>query len=864
MHAPPDRKKEPPPHAAAQPTSKEILCSPIKRLFSLLGSSAGGLTTRDARRHLHLYGHNELVKREKKSPFSEFLGHFNNPLVLILLAAGAVSGILGEIVQTITIFLMVLLSVVLSFVQEHRASKAAEDLRRRVATTATVMRDGTKQEMHLTDLVPGDVIFLQAGDVVPADARVIAAKDLFVDQSALTGESFPAEKVSESLPEASIKSVTEWGNYLFMGTSVVSGTATAVIVKTGRATQYGEIVKASLEKRPQTEFERGLGQFGYFIMRVTFGLVIFVFVVLAIFKHNILESVLFALALAVGLTPELLPMIVSINLSSGAVNMSKKKVIVKRLSSIHNLGAMDVLCSDKTGTLTENRVTLIMHVDMRGKDSAKVLEYSFINSSFQTGLRSPLDDAIMRHEEKVDSKAYRKIDEIPFDFNRRRSSVVAAHGKQKLLMTKGAPEDVWKICRTYEIDGKVSLLDAKAQKAIEAEYRILSKNGFRTLAIGYKQVSDHRSVYEVNEEENLTFLGYIAFMDPPKQGSRESVDELQKDGITLKILTGDSELVTKKICEQLDIKVTGLVTGAELSVLNDDALARVVEKANVFARVTPAQKNRILHALKANGHVVGYLGDGINDAPSMHIADVSISVDNAVDVARETADIILLKKDLRVLEQGVLEGRKTFSNTMKYVLMGVSSNFGNMLSVAIGSLFLPFLPMTPIQILLNNLLYDTSQSTISTDNVDAESMRRPRRLSTKYIQKFMLYFGPISSIFDILTFFTMMYVFRASIPMFQTGWFIESLCTQSVVILAIRTRKIPFLSSMPSMPLLVTTFLVITVAVILPLTPLGPLFGFVPLPSMFYAILFLFVIIYLMLIEAMKWWFYRNYEKMVE
>ena len=379
MQGPPSSRKTDSPHVAAQLANKDILCSPIRRLFSLLGASPGGLTTRDAKRHLHLYGHNELAKREKKSLLAEFLGHFNNPLVLILLAAGAVSGILGEIVQTITIFLMVLLSVTLSFVQEHRVNRAAEELRRRVATTATVMRDGAKQEMRLTDLVPGDVIFLQAGDVVPADARVMAAKDLFVDQSALTGESFPAEKTVEPLPEASIKSVTEWGNYLFMGTSVVSGTATALIVKTGRATQYGEIVKASLEKRPQTEFERGLGQFGYFIMRVTFGLVIFVFVVLAIFKHNILESVLFALALAVGLTPELLPMIVSINLSNGATNMAKKKVIVKRLSSIHNLGAMDVLCSDKTGTLTENRVTLIMHVDMKGKDSAKVLEYSFID-----------------------------------------------------------------------------------------------------------------------------------------------------------------------------------------------------------------------------------------------------------------------------------------------------------------------------------------------------------------------------------------------------------------------------------------------------------------------------------------------------
>jgi Mg2+-importing ATPase len=843
-------------------SNQELVGLPVKELLSRLGSSANGLSARDAHRHLHLYGHNELAKRERKSPILAFLAYFNNPMILILLIAGAVAGFLGEMVETIAIFFMVLLSVGLSFVQEHRAERAADELRRRVATTATVLRDGVKHEIHLNTIVPGDVIQLSAGDIVPADARILAAKDFFVDQAALTGESFPVEKQPGPLKPGCVAVVTEWKNYLFMGTSVVSGTATALIVRTGSQTEYGEIVKLAMEKRPETEFDRGLRQFGYLIMQVTMALVIFVFIVLALLKHNILESVLFALALAVGLTPELLPMIVAINLSLGAVAMSRKKVIVKRLSSIHNFGAMDVLCSDKTGTLTENRVTLIMHVDLKGKDSAKVLEYSFVNSAFQTGLKSPLDLAIMAHDKKVGASGYRKIDEIPFDFSRRRSSVVTWKGKKKLLITKGAPEEIADVCGRYELGGLVSPLDGRAKAAIDRKYRQLSLDGYRVLGICYKEVDDGRLT--AKDEQDMAFLGFIAFIDPPKASAREAVDELERDGIAFKILTGDSELVTKKTCEQLGIKITGLVTGAEVSAMTDGALARVVEKANIFARVTPAQKNRILHALKNNNHVVGFLGDGINDAPSMRVADVSVSVENAVDVAKESADIILLEKDLRVLEQGVLEGRKTFGNTMKYVMMGVSSNFGNMLSVAVGSLFLPFLPMLPIQILLNNLLYDFSETTIPTDNVDKEYIRKPRRMKVEYIRKFMLFFGPISSIFDILTYLTMLFVFNAVAPVFQTAWFVESLCTQTLVIFAIRTRRIPFLSSLPSVPLALSSLGVVALTLILPFTPLAAVFQFAALPPLFFAILAGFVVAYLLLVELMKWWFYRKYAELAE
>jgi Mg2+-importing ATPase len=760
------------------------------------------------------------------------------------------------------------MSVLLMFVQESRAEKAAEELRERVAVTVAVLRDGVKKEIRLSQVVPGDIVTLCAGDVVPADARVIGTKDFFVDQSALTGESFPVEKTFTPIKPECVLRTTEWDNYLFMGTSVMSGTATAVVVKTGGSTEYGKIVRKIIERRPETEFERGLRRFGYLIMEVTFILVTFVFLILAVrySGSQVLQSFLFAVALAVGLTPELLPMILSINLSKGAIAMSKKGVIVKRLASIQNFGNMDVLCTDKTGTLTQNKVTLILHIDMDGNDNEKVFLYSFLNSYYQTGLRSPLDEAILEYR-KVDMGSYQKADEVPFDFARRRVSVVVDQAGERFFITKGAPEEIAKVCGYYEHDGRIFDITDEIQRKIERKYYDLSSEGFRVLGISYKKLRELKPVYSVSDENDMTFLGFVAFMDPPKETAKESLQLLKRYGIELKILTGDNEIVTRKVCEQLGFEIQGVVLGSDISKMNDDALARFVEESNIFARVSPAQKDRIINALKGNGHVVGYLGDGINDAPSMRVADVSISVENAVDIAKGSADIILLHTDLTVLGQGVLEGRRTFGNTMKYIMMGISSNFGNMFSAAGASLFLNFLPMLTTQILLNNLMYDTSELAIPTDNVDPEYIEKPKRLDISYVRNFMLYFGPISSIFDFLTFLIMLYIFDAwnNAPLFQTAWFLESLCTQTLVIFAIRTRRTPFFKSKPSKTLLISSIAVVAVGILLPLSPVGQWFQFdTDFPIQFFAFLTAFIIIYLILVETLKRFFYKRYAYRLE
>ncbi|MCJ7561032.1 magnesium-translocating P-type ATPase, partial [Candidatus Bathyarchaeota archaeon] len=808
---------------SAQPaiSAEELLVLPINELLVRLGSSFSGLNSQEVENRLEIYGHNELARKKKRATIVEFFLHFKSPLIIILVFAGLISGILGELPNMIIILSIVFLSVILDFYQESKANRAAELLKEKVTTTATVLRDNTRKEVKLSEIVPGDVIYLSAGDITPADARVITAKDLFVNQSALTGESFPVEKAPASLTgkEASI---TEWNNYLFMGTSIVSGTATAAVVKTGGATEYGKIAKRLVEPVPETEFERGIKSFGFLIMQVTFLLVLFVFFINALLrKGDVLQSLLFSVALAVGLTPELLPMIITVNLSKGAIAMSKKGVIVKRLSSIENFGSMNVLCTDKTGTLTENRITLVLHVDLEGNDDDKVLRYSYLNSFYQTGLKSPLDEAILVHKE-IDIKVFQKIDEVPFDFVRRRVSVVVEHKRQRFFIAKGAPEEITKVCSYCELAGILSDLTEELRKKIGQKYYDLSSDGFRVLGVAYKKLKEEKTVYSVNDESSMVFLGFVAFLDPPKETAKQSLQLLSKAGIELKILTGDNELVTRKTCEQLGFEVRGVVLGSEIFQMSDDALARVVEDANVFARVSPAQKDRIINLLKNNGHVVGFMGDGINDAPSLKTSDVGVSVDNAVDVARESADIILLKHDLTVLGEGVLEGRKIFGNTMKYVMMGVSSNFGNMFSVAVASLFLPFLPMLPIQILLNNLLYDFSQTTITTDNVDQEYVEKPKRWDISFIRRFMVSLGPVSSIFDFLTFFIMLFIFIPMVPqvqkepLFQTAWFLESLCTQTLVIFVIRTRRSPFYKSKPSRLLFLSSLGIVGFALILP------------------------------------------------
>lgn len=834
---------------------KKLLDAPIDGLLSSLGTSLSGLSSGQAESRLMTYGRNEIIRRKKRAAIVGFLLHFRSPLVIILLVAGLISGFLGQATDAVIIFSIVLISVILDFYQESKAENAAKMLREKVPITATALRDNAKHEVRLSEIVPGDIVFLSAGDMVPADARVIAAKDLFADQSALTGESFPIEK-TPSPPKMSGENATESNNGLFLGTSIVSGTGSALVIRTGSSTEYGRIAKALAGRQPETEFERGLRRFGYLIMQVTIFLVLFVFFIIALLKQNVLESLLFSVALAVGLTPELLPMILSVNLSKGALAMSKKGVIVKRLASIQNFGSMDILCTDKTGTLTENKIELVQHVDLEGQDSEEVLLYCALNSYYETGLKSPLDEAILRHE-NVDVSEYKKVDEVPFDFIRKRVTIVVEHQGQRFLITKGAPEEIFKVCSYCKVAGTYLDLSTEFQKKMERTYYDLSSKGYRVLGLSFTHLYEKKPQYSVNDEANMVFLGFVAFIDPPKDGVMESLELLRKAGIGLKILTGDSDMVTRTVCERIGFEIKGVVLGSELGELNDDALRRVVEKANIFARVTPGQKDRIMSALRRNGHVVAFLGDGINDAPSMKTADVGISVENAVDVARQSADIILLRKDLTVLQDGVLEGRKTFGNTMKYIMMGTSSNFGNMFSVAGASLFLPFLPMLPTQILLNNLLYDLSELPIPMDTVDQEYVQRPRRWEVAFVRKFMVVFGPISSIFDFLTFFVMLIVFGATAPMFQTAWFLESLCTQTLVIFVIRTRRTPFYTSRPSKLLALTSLAVVVVALALPFTPLGQLFEFVRLPWFFYPILAALVGSYLALVELIKRRFYR-------
>ncbi len=857
----------------------ELVSLPGAEILQRLGSSTAGLTTDEAEARLDTYGPNDISRTARTPVVLRFLSHLRSPVTIILIVAAILSGILSDITDAVIILAIVLVSVTLDFAQEYRAERAAEKLRNRVANTATALRDGVKKEILAAELVPGDVITLSVGDIVPADAVVLTARDFFVDQSALTGESFPVEKKA-AVPEGNAGD--RWGSYLFMGSSVTNGTATAVVVKTGASTQYGEIARKSAERRPDTEFERSLRRFGLLIMQITFVLVISVFLVNALYKHTPLESVLFAVALAVGLTPGLLPMILSINLARGAMSMSRKGVIVKRLASIQNFGSMDVLCTDKTGTLTENRVTVILYVDVEGRDSDKVFLFSYLNSSFQTGLRSPLDEAILNFRD-IGNHGYTRIDEVPFDFVRKRLSVVVEKDGARLLITKGAPEEIAKIVTEYELDGTVQPLNSDTRIKIERKYKDLSAQGLRVLGVCCREVPPDKAEFSVADETQMVFVGFIAFMDPLKETAGESIELLRRAGVRLKVLTGDNEAVAAYVGQQLGFQIyrsrrvsvydeklgyvvragrpatMNIVRGSEIESMTDDVLARVAEKADIFTMVTPGQKSRIISVLRANGHVVGFLGDGINDAPSMKAADVSISVANAVDIAKESAEIILLRNDLKVIRDGVIEGRKTFGNTLKYILMAISSNFGNMFSAAAASLFLSFLPMLPIQILLNNLLYSFAQLAIPADNVDDVYVQYPQRLDTRFIRNFMVSFGPISSVFDFLTFFVMIVFFRASAPLFQTAWFVESLFTQSLVIFVIRTRSIPFFRSKPSPLLVFNVVLVLAIALAFPFTPIREFFLFVPLPYTFLVLLVFFIVAYLGLVELMKMWFYKRF-----
>lgn len=815
-----------------------------------------GLSTIEAARQLKKVGYNDPVETHRTSAVIQFLRLFAEPLVMILLGAALISFIVGEVVNATIIVVMILLSVTLNFVQTARSERAARRLRSEVSLTATVLRDGTWQEIPRREVVPNDVIRIIAGNLVPADAELIFARDLHIQEAALTGESLPVEK-DISDPEKRI---------VLLGTSVVSGAGEAIVKATGRETAFGKIATQLTERAPETSFEQGTRAFGYLIMRIVFILVIFVFLINTILHRDPLESLFFSIALAIGLTPEFLPMITAVTLGQGAVKMAKQKVIVKHLSAIQNFGSMDILCSDKTGTLTSGELSLTGHLDPLGNAAERTFLLAFLSSYFETGVgnpldraikstANPLDEAILRHD-RPDVHLYKKIDEAPFDFERRRMSVVVEKEGEKLLICKGAPESVLEVCRKYEVRSKSLDLNKDARAKCIAIFNDLSAKGLRVLAVAYKKVSGNNA-FRAADESDLIFAGFLNFSDEPLESAAGTLRKMGEDGVQVKILTGDNELVARHVCEKVGLNGNRIVLGSEIERMSDPALAHFVEQTTIFARVSPMQKHRILLALKRRGHVVGFLGDGINDAPSLRAADVGISVASATDVAKDAAEIVLLERSLGVLHSGIIEGRKSFGNVMKYLMMGTSSNFGNMLSMAGASAFLPFLPMLPTQILLNNFLYDLAQITIPTDNVDRTFIRKPHRWDIKTIRDFMLYIGPVSSLYDFLTFYILFHVFAAGEQLFHTGWFVESLATQTLVVFIIRTAGNP-LRSRPSIALTLTVLGVVLFAIILPFTSLGGTLGFVPLPFTFFVFLTLATITYLIFVEIVKRYLMRR------
>jgi len=807
---------------------------------------------------LEAYGYNEPARKKKRTILLQVLSKFVNPLVVVLLIIAGFSWFFGEKVSATLVILMAVMSVLVSFVQEHRASQEAERLSEMVRATATVYRNGKPKEIKIRDIVPGDVVDLFAGDMIPADLRIISCKDLFINQSSLTGESFPVEKTAESVTSKS-GTPTERANVAFMGSSVVSGTALGVVVKTGLATQFGELSRRLAAMSVESSFDKGIRRFTWVMIRFMLVLVVVIFVINAFIKRgNLIEALLFSLSVAVGLTPEMLPMLVAVNLSKGAIAMSKKEVIVKRLNSIQNFGAMDVLCSDKTGTLTLDKIVLQKHCDVVRQENDEVLQLAYINSAYQTGLKNLLDREILKHR-KVPVKPVKKVDEVPFDFSRKIMSVIVEIEGTHRIITKGAPEEIFRRCTRYELDGELLDMDQLILADLKAEFDYLSAEGFRVLAIAYKDFDTPKDRYTKDDEQGLILKGYVAFLDPPKPTAKKTIEMLRSLGIEFKVLTGDNELVTRKICGEVGLDVRGIVTGDQVERMTDVELTGLVQTTTVFARMSPLQKERVIHALRANQRVVGYLGDGINDAPALKAADVGISVNNAVDIAKESADLILLKKSLTVLADGVSEGRKTFGNIQKYIKMGASSNLGNMISMTGASLFLPFLPMLPIQILLNNFLYDLSQVAIPSDEVDHEYLAKSRPWNVRYIQRFMMILGPVSSLFDFITFGVLLWLFHASPAVFRTGWFLESLCTQTLVIHVIRTGKIPFLESTPSQFLIFTSIYIVTIGLMLPFVPLGAHFGFVPPPPMFFLMLLPIIAAYLCTVQFVKSWFIRRY-----
>ena len=832
-----------------------------------LNTTQTGLTIEEAGTRLEHYGFNEVAKEKHQTLLMRLVDNVKNPLVILLSVLGVVSYLTEDIPGTVIIFMMVLLGIVLRFIQESRADSAAEKLKAMVSTTATVVREGQRKEIPLKELVPGDVVHLSAGDMVPADVRLLSAKDLFLNQAALTGESMPVEKLPAPVTDEALNPL-EMQNICFLGSNIESGTGMAVVVQTGSGTYFGSLAGSIVGQRQLTSFDKGVNGFTWLMIGFMAVMVPLVFVFNGLSKGNWLEAFLFALAVAVGLTPEMLPMIVTVNLSKGAIAMSKKKVIVKRLNAIQNFGAMDVLCTDKTGTITQGRIVLEKYMDVKGNPSDRVLHYGYMNSYYQTGLKNLMDEAILNHINLNDDlqvdELYRKIDELPFDFHRRRMSVIVEDNQGgHILICKGAVEEIMHLSTHVEVNGETLEVLPEHDEHRKQRIKQLNSEGFRVIAVAYRVFPGDNDTphYTVSDESNLTLLGYLAFLDPPKDTASEALAQLNAHNVAVKILTGDNDIVTASICKQVGMPVDNMLLGTSIEEMSDEQLDAVVEQMTVFAKLSPSHKERIIQSLHRKGHVVGFMGDGINDAPALKSADVGISVDSAVDIAKESSDIILLENSLLVLEEGVLEGRKVFGNIIKYIRMAASSNFGNMFSVLGASLFLPFLPMQPIQVLTNNLLYDFSQTSIPTDNVDAEWLARPRKWEIGALRRFILYIGPISSIFDYMTFFIMLYVFHAwnNPALFQTGWFVESLFTQTLIIHVIRTNKIPFIQSRASRSLLLTSLVIVLVGAYLIVSPLASTLGFVALPPLYWPLLAGMLLSYIILTQIVKMWFVRRF-----
>jgi len=845
----------------------EMAWGDIDFALQRFGTGLEGLSEAEASSRLTKQGLNEIPREKRKSSLMRLIDNLKNPLVILLSALAVLSYLTGDLRATVVIFIMVVLGVVLRFFQELRADNAAAELQAMVSNKATVIRGGAEKEIPLKMIAPGDIVVLAAGDMMPADVRILSAKDLFLNQAVLTGESLPVEKDPEPASKE-IRSPLETSNLCFLGSNVISGTGEAVVIHTGSRTYFGSLAASVMEERELTSFDKGINGFTWLMIRFIGVMVPVVFLVNGISKNNWMEAFLFAMAVAVGLTPEMMPMIVSVNLSKGALDMSRKKVIVKRLNAIQNFGAMDVLCTDKTGTLTEGRIVLEKHINVHGEQSDRVLHYGYLNSYHHTGLKNIMDDAILNHGEleeqlKADEK-YRKIDEIPFDFVRKRMSVIVEDETGlNTLICKGAVEEMLEQSSYVEVDGEILPMLHEYKENAKKIVHDLNNQGFRVIALSYKEMlgAPDKPVYEVKDESELVLLGFLAFLDPPKDTASDALKSLKALNVDVKILTGDNDAITAYICGKVEFPTENILLGSQLEAMDEEALAEAVNNTSIFAKLAPNQKERILKALQSHGHVVGFMGDGINDAPALKAADIGISVDSAVDIAKESSDIILLDKSLLILEQGVMEGRRVFGNIVKYIKMAASSNFGNMFSVVGASAFLPFLPMLPIQVLTNNLLYDFSQTTIPSDQVDPDWLKKPRQWKIRGIMKFILFIGPISSIFDYLTFFIMLNIFNCwnNPALFHTGWFVESIFTQTIIIHVIRTNKIPFIQSRASWPLFVSSMIIVSTAALLTISPIAGTLGFVPLPPLYWLLLAIMMISYIFLTQIVKTWFVHKF-----